>query len=64
MMARKITVNVPSEMCFQVMGDSNPQIQVQNQYAKQGYQYFDLGTYKAYTNLTVSTTGALAYWKC
>ena len=64
MMARKITVNVPSEMCFQVMGDSNPQIQGQHQHVKQEYQYLGLGTYKAYTNLTVSTMGGLAYWKC
>jgi len=64
MMARKITVNVPSEMCFQLIGDSNPQIQGQNQQANQGYQYLGLDTYKAYTNLTVSTTGGLVYWKC
>jgi len=58
----QITVNVPSGMCFQVSGDQNPNIQGQYQYASKEYQF--IGIYKAITNVTITTTGSVAYWKC
>jgi len=60
----QITVNVPSGLCFQILGDNNPQIQGQYQYAKQEYQFVQLPIYKAVTNVTITTTGSIAYWKC
>jgi len=61
---RKITVDVPSGMCFQIIGDSNPQIQGQYKYANQEYQFMNIGIYIAITNVTVSTSRSVAYWKC
>ena len=63
-MAIKITINVPEGMCFQVSGDNNPNIQGQYQYANQQYQFMGIGIYKAITNVTITTTGSVAYWKC
>jgi hypothetical protein len=63
-MARQITISIPSGMCFQVSGDSNPQIQGQYEYANQEYQFMGIGIYKAITNVAVSTSGSVAYWKC
>jgi len=63
-MTSEITVNIPSGMCFQIIGDSNPQIQGQYQYAKQEYRFVQLPIYKAITNVTITTTGSVAYWKC
>ena len=63
-MANKITINVSEGMCFQVSGDNNPQIQGQYQYANQQYQFMGIGIYKAITNVTITTTGSVAYWKC
>jgi len=63
-MAIKITINVPEGMCFQIAGDNNPQIQGQYQYANQQYQFMGIGIYKAITNVTITTTGSVAYWKC
>jgi len=60
-MAMQISVNVTSGMCFQVIEDNNPQIQGQYQYAKQEYRFVQ---YKAITNVTITTTGSVAYWKC
>ena len=60
-MTSQITVNVPEGMCFHIRGDSNPQIQGQYQYAKQEYRFVQ---YKAITNVTITTTGSVAYWKC
>ena len=63
-MASKITINVPEGMCFQIIADNNPQIQGQYSYANQEYQFMGIGIYKAITNVTVSTSGSVAYWKC
>ena len=63
-MARQITINVPEGMCFQIVEDNNPQIQGQYKYTNQEYQFMNIGIYKAITNVTVSTTGSVAYWKC
>jgi hypothetical protein len=63
-MARQITINVSSGMCFQVSGDQNPNIQGQYQYANQEYQFMCIAIYKAITNVTITTTGNVAYWKC
>jgi hypothetical protein len=63
-MAGKITVNVPEGMCFKIIGDSNPQTHGQYQYTKQEYQFMGMGIYKAITNVTITTTGSVAYWKC
>ena len=63
-MTSEITVNVPEGMCFQIIGDSNPQIQGQYNYANQEYQFMGIRIYKAITNVTVSTSGSIAYWKC
>jgi len=63
-MASQITINVSEGMCFQIIGDSNPQIQGQYQYANQQYQFMGIAIYKAITNVTVSTSGSVAYWKC
>jgi len=63
-MARQMTINVSEGMCFQIIGDQNPNIQGQYQYANQEYQFMGIGIYKAITNVTVSTSGSVAYWKC
>jgi len=63
-MANKITINVSEGMCFQIVGDSNPQIQGQYQYVNQEYQFMGIAIYKAITNITITTTGSVAYWKC
>ena len=63
-MANQITINVSEGMCFQIIGDQNPNIQGQYQYANQEYQFMGIGIYKAITNVTVSTQGSVAYWKC
>jgi len=63
-MSSKITISIPSGICFQIVGDSNPQIQGQYQYANQEYQFMGIGIYKAITNVTITTTGSVSYWKC
>jgi len=63
-MTSQITISIPSGMCFQIIGDSNPQIQGQYQYANQEYQFMGIGIYKAITNVTITTTGSVSYWKC
>ena len=63
-MASQITVNITEGMCFQIMNDNNPQIQGQYQYANEEYQFMQLPIYKAITNVTVTTSGSIAYWKC
>ncbi len=63
-MARQITISIPSGMCFQIIGDRNPQLEGQYQYTNQEYQFMQLHIYKAITNVTVSTQGSVAYWKC
>jgi hypothetical protein len=63
-MARHITVNVLEGMCFQIIGDSNPRLEGQYQYANQEYQFMQLPIYKAITNVTITTTGSVVYWKC
>ena len=63
-MANQITINVSEGMCFQIIGDQNPNIQGQYQYANQEYQFMGIGIYKAITNVTVITQGSVAYWKC
>ena len=63
-MANQITINVSEGMCFQIIGDQNPNIQGQYQYANQEYQFMGIGIYKAITNVTVSTQWNVAYWKC
>jgi|GEM_PF-5033462 len=63
-MANQITINVSEGMCFQIIGDQNANIQGQYQYANQEYQFMGMGIYKAITNVTVSTSGSVAYWKC
>jgi len=63
-MTSEITRSIPSGMCFQIIGDSNPQIQGQYQYANQEYQFRGVGIYKAITNVTITTTGSVGYWKC
>jgi len=60
----QITVNVPSGLCFQILGDNNPQIRGQYKYANQEYQFGDIGIYKAMTNVAITTTGSVVYWKC
>ena len=64
MTTSQITVNVPNEMCFQIIGDQNPNIQGQYQYANEEYQFRGIGIYKAMTNVAITTTGSVAYWKC
>jgi len=63
-MANKIAVNVPVDMCFQVMEDPKPQIQGQHLHVNQRYRFMGIGIYKANTNVTISTLGSVAYWKC
>jgi len=60
----QITISIPEGMCFQIIGDNNPQIQGQYQYAKQEYQFMGIVIYKAITNVTITTTGSVGYWKC
>jgi len=63
-MARKITINVPEGTCFHIMGDHNPQIRGQYQYANQEYRFMGIGIYRANTNVAILTLGSVAYWKC
>jgi len=60
----QITISIPEGMCFQIIGDQNPNIQGQYQYANQEYQFMGIERYKAITNVTITTTGSVAYWKC
>lgn len=59
-----ITVNVPEGMCFIIVNDDNPTIQ--GQYQSQEFQMMNkkIKTYKAITNVTITTSGSVAYWKC
>ena len=64
MTASMITVNIPEGMCFQVMEDRNPQIHGQYQHLDQRYLIKGVEIYKANTNVTVLTSGSVAYWRC
>ena len=57
-------VNVPQGMCFKIFDDNNPQIQGQYQYASPEYQFMNIKIFKAVTNVTVTTSGSVAYWRC
>jgi hypothetical protein len=63
-MASQITISISEGVCFQIIGDSNPQLEGQYQYANQEYQFMQLPIYKAITNVTITTTGSVVYWKC
>jgi len=63
-MGREISVNVPKGMCFHIINDDNPQIQGEYEYAKEEYRFQKIGIYKAHSNITIKTTGSVAYWKC
>lgn len=59
-----ITVNVPEGMCFTIVNDDDPTIQGQYQIQKFQTVNEKIKFYKAITNVTITTSGSVSYWKC